>query len=330
MREYINKGTFTLLLICVVFILTVVGISLVWLQYGKLKKENIQLLEVKTVKEEKREEKEEGFTNWQEYKDDRMGFSMKYPRDWEIEKVEPYLSPNDIYEIHFDRGLDSSIVITRETLTPDDLKEAEKLKGRTLLEKATPFLKEEIMEEIGNREVNLDEKKVKIDNVEFVKFCWSIEDKKLNRSEQKCNLVGNIGSDFIKIYCESERKDCDATFNEMLSTLKFTEKEEIPTGKFSIDYEKIKGIQIWVDQSGREWWKDPVAMLTRELPKYGFTQDDLKTLSVPDLATQERFSTDITKFQFKISHKDKDYLVTVIQPFPGKGKIWVISEIKLE
>jgi hypothetical protein len=120
----------------------------------------------------------------------------------------------------------------------------------------------------------------------------------------------------------------DAIFNQMLSTFRFI--EEIKTGKVEIDYEEIKRIQQSVDEGSQPWRLNPVMVAASEAYLYGFTEDDIiNTLSVPDVATQKKFGTEITETNLKIIHNGKVYILTLFQPIAGVGKIWTISDVEV-
>jgi hypothetical protein len=117
-------------------------------------------------------------------------------------------------------------------------------------------------------------------------------------------------------------------FNQILSTFRFI--EEIKIGKVEIDYEEIKRIQQSVDEGYQPWRLNPVMVVMSEAWRYGFTEEDIKTVYAPHIDPRWVLGKDITALPVEITHKGKKYEIMVIQPFPGEGKIWTISEIKLK
>jgi hypothetical protein len=117
-------------------------------------------------------------------------------------------------------------------------------------------------------------------------------------------------------------------YDQMLSTFRFI--EEIKIGKVEIDYEEIKRIQQSVDEGHQPWRLNPVMVVMSEAWRYGFTEEDIKTVYAPHIDPRWVLGKDITALPVEITHKGKKYEIMVIQPFPGEGKIWTISEIKLK
>lgn len=108
--------------------------------------------------------------------------------------------------------------------------------------------------------------------------------------------------------------------------------EEIKTGKVEINYEEIKTIQQSVDEGHQPWRLNPVMVLRSEMFQYGFDPDtDYNSLyPVLDIATQEKFGTEITELNLEITHNGKTYVITLIQPITGPDKVWAISDIELK
>ncbi len=110
-------------------------------------------------------------------------------------------------------------------------------------------------------------------------------------------------------------------------------ESEIKTGKFEINLQEMSNIEKLVDQGSQPWRLNPIMVLRSEMTQYGFDEKDYETLAnIPSLEDQKNFGIKIFNVQIEITHKDKTYVVTLVQPVYGKGylKIWTISEINLK
>ncbi|OHA78541.1 MAG: hypothetical protein A3G10_00630 [Candidatus Wildermuthbacteria bacterium RIFCSPLOWO2_12_FULL_49_9] len=108
-------------------------------------------------------------------------------------------------------------------------------------------------------------------------------------------------------------------------------KNEIKIGQVEINYNLISGIQSSVDEGHQPWRLNPIMVLRAEIAQYGFDPEkDLETLDTPDTSIQAEFGKSINEFSTDVKHEDKTYVVTLIQPIPGEGKIWTISEVELK
>ncbi|GEM_PF-5660769 len=115
-------------------------------------------------------------------------------------------------------------------------------------------------------------------------------------------------------------------FEKMLSTFRFI-GQGIKTGKAEIDYEKIVVWQKYVDAGRQPWQLNPLMALLSEMAGYGFNPDeDFKTLSYSDPDIQKRLG----KVSVEMASEGKVYIITLIQPVPGEGKIWAVSEVELK
>ena len=103
---------------------------------------------------------------------------------------------------------------------------------------------------------------------------------------------------------------------------KVIEEEKIQTGKLEIDYDRVNELQMAVDEGHQPWRLDPESVVTAEGLEYGFADNDFETME------QVFFATSAGVAKYEITHQNKTYVVTVIQPIPGEGKIWTISEIQ--
>ncbi|MBU3978144.1 hypothetical protein KKE68_00390, partial [Patescibacteria group bacterium] len=79
------------------------------------------------------------------------------------------------------------------------------------------------------------------------------------------------------------------------------------------------------------WQLNPIMVLSNEMTQYGFNEKDYETLAnIPSVDDQKKFGTEITNIQVEMTHKNETYIITLVQPVIGIGKIWTISEINLK
>jgi len=97
----------------------------------------------------------------------------------------------------------------------------------------------------------------------------------------------------------------------------------IKTGKIKIDGQEMVNIQKAIDDGHQPWRADPKEIACIDSIQYGFNlEENYKTIKEIYHPTN---IPGIIKYQ--VTHAEKDYIITVIQPVPGKDKIWTISEI---
>lgn len=118
-----------------------------------------------------------------------------------------------------------------------------------------------------------------------------------------------------KIYTPAHKDFC-INFSAYIDT-------EIQTGKFPINYKEIAKIQKSVDEGHQPWYLSPQLVAFDMARNYGFIEEDRKTMKNILLDTD----TGIAKYE--IIHKEKPYIITVIQPVPEEHKVWTLSEIRL-
>lgn len=141
-----------------------------------------------------------------------------------------------------------------------------------------------------------------------------------------------------KVYIEFGKNimpECEEILNQILHTFKFIEPSEKPsiseiqTGKFEVDWNNINWFQKSVDEGAKSCLSDPLETLKCEGVRldpidFGFTSTDLKN--------PKRIFFDVIAgvAKYEVTHvlNGKTYIVTVVQPVPGTGKIWTISEIQ--
>ena len=96
--------------------------------------------------------------------------------------------------------------------------------------------------------------------------------------------------------------------------------KEIKTGQININDAEIADLQKGVDSGHQPWRLDPLMTAKAEASKYGFSVDDTFTLK------ETMGSVGVAKVE--AVHNEKIYFITLIQPIPGEGKIWIIQKIE--
>jgi len=95
---------------------------------------------------------------------------------------------------------------------------------------------------------------------------------------------------------------------------------KIQTGKVEVDIDKMREVQRIVESGSQPWRLDPKFVVTVDGLRYGFTEEDFKTLKLK--------SQNIGVAEYEVAHEDENYIVVIIQPVPRADKIWTISEVK--
>ncbi|MFH1233886.1 MAG: hypothetical protein V1649_04545 [Patescibacteria group bacterium] len=98
---------------------------------------------------------------------------------------------------------------------------------------------------------------------------------------------------------------------------------QIATGKIEIDYEKFEKTKGELPEGGHQpWLADPKLVASAEGPFYGFINKDFERVKESVVNT----GSGIAKYE--VPHRDKIYVITVIQPVVGQNKVWTIFEIQ--
>ena len=100
-------------------------------------------------------------------------------------------------------------------------------------------------------------------------------------------------------------------------------KDEIKTGKIEVDYDNFKQTQGDLPGGGHQpWLADPKLVAQAESLAYGFYYGDFETAKEITLDLENGIA------KYEVLHKNKTYVIIVIQPIVGENKVWTISEIQ--
>lgn len=151
------------------------------------------------------------------------------------------------------------------------------------------------------------------------KWCFEISLHTSNRKE-----IGSVEKRGIVV------PECEEVLNYAISSFKFIEPSEKPsiseiqTGKFETNWQEINHFQERVDEGAESCLSDALETLKCRGIRYGFTSADIQNAKRIFYAA----STAVAKYEVIHILDGKTYIVTIIKPVPGDGKIWTISEIQ--
>ena len=214
-----GKTNWKYILIVVISAL-IVGVGTLWW----VKKQKVSFVEFPEI--EKPEKVEDETANWETYRNDDIGFLMKYPSDWEV----GIFSKGEYGAITFDHrdelGYLCSILVSK-SLNYDD----ERGRPITFEEMVTDLETkgEEIVSDITGQGVrNLSMEQIIIDNIPAIKLCW------LNDyGDRGCIVFSVLEKDIFSInhMSKSKQEKCQNTFNQILSTFRFIKIDETSNWK---------------------------------------------------------------------------------------------------
>jgi len=148
------------------------------------------------------------------------------------------------------------------------------------------------------------------------------------------NQTENMNNRNTPTVCTQEARQCpdgsyvsrtgpNCEFSECPATTA-NSSPDIVLGKFVGPDSSISDdeLQQSVDAGHQPWRLDPELVIKAYITSAGFSEQDIATLKQISIFASAGIST------FEISHSGSTYIITVIQPVPGQGKIWNISEIE--
>jgi len=261
-------------------------------------------------------ESQNQITDWQTYKNKEQGFEIKYPNDWYTVNYHK----ENIIEF---QNVEDKLYISTGGPCADCTKEQGANISIRIWDNKGPKLN---LDDVINGPVYGDRnifsyKKIKINELDAVKFV-RLMDFGSGWPQVIISSDNEYGDQFFIIsYSETANsEDLLPIFDQIVSTFKCY----IRIGKFEINYDEIAELQKSVDNGHQPWRLDSEMVLRSESLKYGFTNEDLKTIKLISS------SNSLGVYKYEIINKSEAYIVTVIQPIPGEFQIWTIQEIELK
>ena len=295
----LQKGNLYLIIAIIVGVVAIGATGFAsWKYFGggsELEKNGSKIIKPLIEKETEKSEVVDEKTNWKSYRNEKVGFEIKYPASWKT----PY------YKVGWSAGISLDAA------------------NYCIVDVSSSFInsnKDEIADLIKKR---YNKTSLKIDSIDGVRLTKSqaglTEAVYFSFNNSDFRIARNRGSG------NKIEDECVNIFNQMLSTFKFTKQNslnEIKTGKFKIDYEEVNKIQQSVNEGHQPWRLNPNSVVMTKGLIYGFTSDDFKTIK------QISFYASAGTAEYEVIHNNKSYLITVIKPISGENKIWIISETK--
>jgi len=253
---------------------------------------------------------------WRTYRNYNYGFEIKYPfhidtsvKDWASE------TSNMLLLLNFGGNLNISDSIVSIFIE----------KGTSIDDLKTEVGREDLFNNLIVNPEYIKDVNIGIANYPAKKIDYKNETLGIDLFQY---LIEHSGLLYQIMYARGSKIITESDFNQMISTFEFLGGQEIQTGKINIDNNQITELQKAVDAGSQPWRLDIDMVALADLPQYGFTQDDLKTLQCPHVASNWVVGKDITGLWCEVSHDNQKYLVLVSQPQAGIGKIWMVLEIE--
>lgn len=85
LKGIFNKGIPKFITIGIILILVILVGGFTWWQYSEILKKETDLSEAEILEKEKLKD---GTVDWETYRNDKYGFEVKYPREWQLAEIE--------------------------------------------------------------------------------------------------------------------------------------------------------------------------------------------------------------------------------------------------
>ena len=336
---FLNQGkTNWKYIIILVILAVVVGGGILSWKYLQIKQEltikNTQIEQLnkqiedlkKQIADLKAKKIEEETADWKTYRNEKYMYEINYLKEWEIDEVS--------WGVKIFHSLNDNQYTCQLTVLTTDVKNFEGTEPDGFYIASGYYYKGNILYFEPGTKVFSSKEKTSITGIPATKFSNSEFSNQgvyfFKKEKDGKELYFNIFYEALLFGTHDpiivKEHECGEFFDQLLSTFKFIE-QGIKTGKVEINYEKMAEWQKSVDEGHQPWRLNSLMVLRAEMGSYGFNPDeDFKTLSYSDPDIQERLG----EVSVEITHEGKAYIITLIQPIPGDGKIWTISEIEFK